>query len=917
MSEDAALAKWGTVGFEVPPPFMEPIVDVINTFLEMLVVLLDIVMVILQVVKVFVIGLLSPIIPILELIIAMLEGILGDLRNAGLYVRGDWTALEAQVSAQGGARSLNPKIAGLKGWDGMLRQFMGGYGRYEGRVVNWLTDGSDPNRPDFSSASGVLGMFFVGGAGIYDIVKLWKAIKTIAKLFGQMNFDGSALMPAVGLDVRYQTQGGAAGAFVDMAAIWKETDAPQEAVLEWKFGSPPGADPALMVFPPLPPEGCLVEVSTIPGGLFVGYTAPSETAAAKAAPGFSTDVSRRYGMFRVSKTFGGGPLMLYGGPDAINCYKGVIAGGYRQNPAGMDFPPKSGNNWETSAFALTSPSDANPISIKKWKDAVKEGGQHILQRTFVVDTRSMAGMFSGFGLTLKAEHMPYPLKEVKDGKPVAGKEPAKEVYVRVTPISGEGLDYYGATTKRKEGSQAQDVQVADGKGVQWRLGSATDLNSATIWPTQDDRGPTSQPAKVSFPSGTMLGFAQAVKAAFYVAVLVRADLSSAGGSEKWGGKEYQTGLEGVSDAVAAYLMQFVSAESWYTGGQWGDFSFIVRSAANRFVSDFMRLGSAIPDSALSALMEAYGNTLIDPAEGAKIELGGYSIPTGSILGGGSTERNTIIGLMEPPLLSTFEWCKNAGTAGPSIAKSRLAAAAQTGMGLGNVRTPPGAKKSTVPTSLPCLQLVKGTTAAALAVMETYDSSGIPAKKKMELIKAGGGAISEGEIVIVPARNLFTDDQLKAAAGIMNIAARPVSNGEWIAIRPLEGLLAPVEEFLEKIIATVKSIRDGLLALLEEILKYIRMIEMRVMELQQFIRKIQAILAMFKDFEISGDLAFLMVTSAGTDGLVADFLSAEEKPDIGSTDYAIGGCVVAGGLPLLLLELIQVIMAAAEEEEEEA
>jgi len=902
---------------------MEPIIDAINSFLEMLVVLLDIVMVILQVVKVFVIGLLSPLIPILELIIAMLEGILGDLRNAGFYVRGDWTALEAQVSAQGGARSLNPKVAGLKGWDGMLRQFMGGYGRYEGRVVNWLTDGSDPNRPNFSSASGVLGMFIVGGADIYDVVKLWKAIKTIAKLFGQMNFDGSALMPAVGLEVRYQTQGGAGGMFKDMDAIWKETDAPQEAVLEWKFGSPPGADPALMVFPPLPPEGCLVEVSTVPGGLFVGYTAPSETSGAKAAPGFSTDVTRRYGMFRVSKTFGGGPLMLYGGPDAVNCYKGVIAGGYKMNPAGFDFPPSRSDSQEVSAFALTSPSDAHPISIKKWRDAVKEGGQHILQRTFVVDTRSLAGMFGGFGIRLLAEHMPYPLKEVKDGKPVAGDEPAKEVYVRVTPISGEGLDYYGSITTRNEGSQAQDVQVEDGKGVQWRLGSATDLNSATIWPTQDDRGPTSQPAKVSFPSGTMLGFAQAVKAAFYVATLVRADLSSPGGDSKWQGDAYKTGLEGVSDSVKAYMMQWGTEEEWYTGGQYGDFSFRVRTAANRFVSDFMRLGTAIPDSALSALMEAYGNKLINASDGARIELGGYSIPSGSAgAGGGSTERDTIIGLMEPPLGTTIEWCKNAGTAGPGSAKTELGSAINSGSGLGSARTPKAARRTTLLNSLPCLQVVKGNTDSSRMVMEAYDSPGTPASKKRLFLARGEDytldeVAVDGRVVLVPARNLFTDDQLKAAAGILNIAARPVSSGEWIAIRPLDGLLAPVEEFLEKIIATVKAIRDGLLALLEEILKYIRMIEMRVMELQQFIRKIQAILAMFKDFEISGDLAFLMVTSAGTDGLVADFLSAEQKPEIESTAYAFGGCVVAGGIPLLLLELIQVIMAAAKEEEEEA
>jgi hypothetical protein len=130
------------------------------------------------------------------------------------------------------------------------------------------------------------------------------------------------------------------------------------------------------------------------------------------------------------------------------------------------------------------------------------------------------------------------------------------------------------------------------------------------------------------------------------------------------------------------------------------------------------------------------------------------------------------------------------------------------------------------------------------------------------------------------------------------------------------VLYPVEEIMEQIIATVKAIRDGLLALLEEILKYIRMIESRIMEIQQFIRKIQQLFNMFKDFSISADLGLLMVASAGTDGLLTDFLAADNKPDIPGSSYCMGGVVIAGGLPVILLELLQAIIVAASDDEEE-
>ena len=139
MADEAA---WGGLRLEVPPPVLEPIITAVNNFLEMLVVFLDIVLVVLDIVKVFIVGLLNPLLAVLDALIALIESLANDLRKAGLYIHTD--------TYRGGGKTGVQHYEALKG----------GFSNWETRCFNWLIDTTDRNRPDFSTGTGVLGLFF-------------------------------------------------------------------------------------------------------------------------------------------------------------------------------------------------------------------------------------------------------------------------------------------------------------------------------------------------------------------------------------------------------------------------------------------------------------------------------------------------------------------------------------------------------------------------------------------------------------------------------------------------------------------------------------------------------------------------------------------------------------------------------------
>lgn len=124
------VGTWQTISLEVPD-FLEPVREAIDAFFSFLIQILNILLAVLEILKIFATGLLDPLIALIEIIKAIIEALLNDLRQLGIYIHGDFYALEG------------PDFSALRG----------GYTTFEGRMVGRLQDTQDPNRPNISEFS--------------------------------------------------------------------------------------------------------------------------------------------------------------------------------------------------------------------------------------------------------------------------------------------------------------------------------------------------------------------------------------------------------------------------------------------------------------------------------------------------------------------------------------------------------------------------------------------------------------------------------------------------------------------------------------------------------------------------------------------------------------------------------------------
>ena len=899
MADDAA--KWGGLDLEVPPPFMEPIITAINDVLELIVAFLDIVLVVLEICKVFVLGLLSPILGILEALIALIESLVNDLRKAGFYFRWDEDWLNE------------------KDWQVKLTEHLGGYSAWESRCFNWLIDSKDPNRPDFSTSSGVIGMFFYASVDVSEVIKLIKMVMGIVRFF--RNYPGSGKMLQTPADVEFTfkrdffTKEG----WADMWA--SEDEPPTMGELTWGFAAAP-ANELGMAIPAFPPDACIVEISTVPDGLMLGATRQS--------PG-ATDAKRKKNSFVQAPLLdGGGPLKIYGG---TRCLVGGENGMDRSKLLSgdkLDAPEKGG------LWLVRNPDDPSPIHLDKWVAAENGGKGPIMQKQVVIHhNNAMNYFFPDFKYNLIYDEMPFGLKSVDNGKPVPEDEPSREVYVRIA----SGTDIVAGIVdapddsfyKRKEESAGPFGTRSEGHSgyVIQNVMNPLEPVRSRHFPAANSRSGMSRAIKVSFPSGAQKDFMKMVRVAACIALLCRGDLDpdpSKDNSEKYDGKA--CGFWKLSKLLLqSYGIRGAGAYSDMGAGpqSWTASKFSLATAAENICEGFQRRSGSIPDSVFEAMVQAHGkNLLFYMNESREHSLVDGTIPsfrdTAGVTGSHyfcnrenetlfdhcstwEDGRDRFIGAHMNRMAPFNDKAKKLHYLTAEIKNTPEPRGWQRGVGLGV-----GDSRFSTATlnanreRIPVFYGWKEALTDGMDVSEDEFLNGLMM----------GDTAGTRRAVCVPARNCFTKAQLDSALAILNIATLGVTDGKWIAVRPLETIMLPVEEFLEKVLHWLKTVRDGLLAIIKQILDYIRMIEARIMEIQQLIRKIQGILRMFSDFSVSADLHFLVCTGAGTQGLIAEFMKAENKPDDSPAAIGSGAVVVAGGLPLIILDLIKAIFAASEE-----
>jgi len=877
MAEEAA--KWGGASIEVPPPFLEPIITAINDTLELLVVFLDIVLIIIEICKVFVLGLLSPMLAILDALIALVESLANDLRKAGLYLRGDW---DTWVNASD--------------WKAALQELEGGYGAFEARAFNWLIDSTDPSRPDFSTASGVLGLFFYMGVDYSDLIKAYNAIMGLVKFFSNVGGGKFLQTPA---DVKYEfvSEFGFGGNLKDH---WESPDSPPtRANLTWGFSASP-AKPYSMPLTPLPPECCIVEISTFPGGWWPGYSRPQ-------AGGTGPAGKKENGFIQAPIEVGGGPLRIFGGSACLVKDKQYLGTG--NGPVTTPAGPGQQGVW-----LVKGPQDKEPVYLNELIKAEASQGGPIGQKQHVIHMNAATRFFfPEYKFKLVQEEMPYAIKSVASGKPTPEDEPARDVWVSIAS-GGEGVGHDGAP------KWMGDEEKNEGQSGFEIINIANPAKPVTcrVWPEPASRSRSSQEIKISFPSDAKKKFMQMVQNAAVIALLCRGDLDAESQKEAPFGQ-----------AVTNFLPLAGKLNKALGGiAPWSDWSPGIESrtklavAANAIAEEFTRMSSGIPEAVFEGLVEQHSSALLFPME--MLEFNGTSLFTADgsdvskSIGSGVPEPGYMFAVEEAKKLTIYEHCNRFNTfseATPGVHMMRLAWCWNFKSALDGCN-PRWATDAFL-----------GIQAATYSIQQLdANMDNVPVfvgMKKTAMSRADMAKLNdeqwvtkfrEGNAVAIPARNLFSKDVLNSALTVLNVATRLSSEGKWIVIRPLDTFLQPVEEFIEKLLQFLKGLREGLLAIIQQILNYIKMIESRIMQIQQLIRRIQGILRMLSDFKISADFQMLVVTGAGTQGLISEFMTAESKPDGGPEEVGHGAVVVAGGLPLVILDLIKAIIAAKESSE---
>ena len=103
---------------------------------------------------------------------------------------------------------------------------------------------------------------------------------------------------------------------------------------------------------------------------------------------------------------------------------------------------------------------------------------------------------------------------------------------------------------------------------------------------------------------------------------------------------------------------------------------------------------------------------------------------------------------------------------------------------------------------------------------------------------------------------------------------------------------------------------------DAIVKYIEFLQAQIVELQQLIRRINAMIQSLLSFAfLLPEFSGLMLFSDGTDGLMADLVAATNKPSDGPRSYGGGVALVIPAGPSFIYDLIA--LAAGEDPDPDA
>lgn len=864
----ATETGWSTLQPGLPETITS-LATAVDTLVEALLVILDLARAVLNVVQAFMVGLIDPITAIIDAIIAEIEGLLSDIRQVGVYFAGDLY--------------VEPPFEAL----------LGGFAAYERRMVGRLIDRTDPTRPSFTSRTTVVAVFLYASFDVTTLRQVTAFLSLVRQFFGLPGRTRAYTIP-VGLAVTYGSTSTGLGAFGQLSDIFQKGEDPTVANLRWQMAPPAGATGTSWPVPA--PPGFLVEVSTIPDGLFLAYQTPVSQAQAD-------DAGAQRQVVGLMADPDGSPFKLYGGAGIL-----AVQEDLHWSQDGTTYTPPEGDG-ATRAFAYLSAADNTPVPL----NALVVDGKYVLQKTFFVDVAALGiqavAPGQSFSATLAHADMPYEatFEDGGGGKVLVtlSEEPAREVYVRVSAVTGDVIAQEGeqASTFNWVINQSRVVAGAP-SGV--RLGVAEGIPVAA-------KGDSSSAVKVTFPNTTVSEYVEAVATALAVMVLSRADLIAQGTSDVSFQVDVAGEATGLED-LARYLVPLVvgPSPSRFFKRQYPDVASFRGALRQRCVAVANNLLQKTGPLSPSLLDLVLGRAVVTTRAGERA----LSAVTWSDLAPSYGGAETILASMDVATVEGADPAQGVGSNPVSVGnKSALVLETRVGSVDVDLARLPGF-------------LVPDTFVSAVEPTGKYAPINTGSADYSPVLYVVDGP----NITMDFCRNVFLSNPtiFSAAATVLGVASAPLTSrelggGAWTSYRLFPQGMPPVEAALGEITGFLGAIRTGLQGILDTALAYVSLLEARILELEALLRRIQGLLDLTLSIQVPA-ASGLVVTAAGTDGILEALVGAADKPSdsaqvISRIDadgntvvegtYGAGVVLLAGGLPTTVLELLLLLFPPSE------
>jgi hypothetical protein len=864
--------EWLTLQPNLDPLMVIPnaIIKTIDSVLAFVVTILNIANIILNVVKVFLVGLLDPIRAIIEAIIEEVRAFIHDLKQLGYYLTGDWNLI-----------SIMPLRA---------PELLGGFAAYERRMLKRLLNRKDPGRPDFTSRSACIGLFAYLSTG--DIVALIELINRIKAFFGAIGESNPAPFPAPTVPE---------AEFMDSLSLFRQPLAslagpPSKVELTWSM---PGTGNMFTA----PPAGFLVHISTVPNGFGVRTFASQTdaTAGSVGVPSYTPAVG-------IEKTTGS-ELRLFGGVSDLSSRSADFSDVEEDSPQAHKMLLALGQN--TPMFP--------PSAL------LVPGGTPLGGATFFTKVSGFSKAFPGqsYSATFDYDDLPQSIsvEADADGKVTVTGENCYTFYARARPVT---TAYAEALGDVKNGTPKAPALVGDEtlKLSNWSYEQIEAKKTKALFKPQPgppgpkftlssgEIGPASAPAVFSMPSASAMDLVTATTVALEILLLVRIDLTEAVVPEDpdaghGGANTYEpgmgTGLEQFTDLLSNLKIDNIPL--FYVTADAKKWRRQVRkkcraAAARMFLeAPSESICEALTDEVQTLLNFKWSDihskwpdhTILETMKNQKGSWGVAANPVGCGLPDNSRrlKKGESVGIG----VAADLWLSREGIFPPkALPNGKILAMALTDWGY------PGAFYTGTGWSDYCPVLFSAPTGTADDRYTLY----IQFVRRLLMDYDGGSMLKAASVVL----------------GVASAASsRSPTESEWITRRALnDGALAPVEQLLDEVERYLLAILDGLQGMIDKIIAYIEAIQARIFQIQALIAMIRALLNSLTMFDLPSFSGLLLVEN-GTDGITKGLLTAENKPSDSPLSYGGGALVMAGGLPAILFEILELILGAEPAAEE--